>query len=278
MAVDLDDALGRQDDPGEDLEQRALARAVGADDAQRLALADLERGVAQGPEVALGAALRAAHDVWRRVGFLPRRRLYLTPRSSALMAISLPAHRRRAHSTFANWGSTRLNSRIASASRTSGPERHRGQAHPVRRRAVVDDVPVAAEDVGERVELVPERDQRVGAGDLLDILEAVQRRRQVEPEAQGVAGDVADVAVEDVDRRGARWRSPARTASWTAATTGMSTQPRGDPVGVDEDHHAHQRDEPERERDHARRARGQRHDELREVDLLDQPFRARRPS
>src|SRR6266850_603889 len=38
-------------DPGENLEQRALARAVGPDDADYLPASDLERGVPQGPDV-----------------------------------------------------------------------------------------------------------------------------------------------------------------------------------------------------------------------------------
>ena len=39
------------DDPGEHLEERALAGAVRADDGQRLAVDEPERDVAQGPEV-----------------------------------------------------------------------------------------------------------------------------------------------------------------------------------------------------------------------------------
>ena len=62
MAVDLDHALGRGEDPGEDLEQRALAGAVGPDDAQRLAVRDRERDVAQRPEVGVAVAAHAADD------------------------------------------------------------------------------------------------------------------------------------------------------------------------------------------------------------------------
>ena len=47
----LDVALGRLGDRDEDLEQRALARAVAADDADDLALLDLERDVSQRPEL-----------------------------------------------------------------------------------------------------------------------------------------------------------------------------------------------------------------------------------
>ena len=52
-AFDLDLAAGGGGDAGEDLEQGALAGAVAADDAEDLALADLEAGVAPGPELAV---------------------------------------------------------------------------------------------------------------------------------------------------------------------------------------------------------------------------------
>src|SRR5262249_13424040 len=45
-------ALSRRRDPGEDLEQRALAGAVVADHAERLSALDLEADVAQSPELA----------------------------------------------------------------------------------------------------------------------------------------------------------------------------------------------------------------------------------
>ena len=48
-AADAEAALGRLRGAGEDLEQRALAGAVGADDADRLAGGDLEADVAQHP-------------------------------------------------------------------------------------------------------------------------------------------------------------------------------------------------------------------------------------
>ena len=43
LAVDLDDARRRHDDPGEDLEERALAGAVRPDDRQRLAVDEVGR-------------------------------------------------------------------------------------------------------------------------------------------------------------------------------------------------------------------------------------------
>ncbi len=42
LAVDVDGPLGRRDDPGQDLEERALAGAVRSDDRQRLAVHEPE--------------------------------------------------------------------------------------------------------------------------------------------------------------------------------------------------------------------------------------------
>src|SRR6185295_12733846 len=50
-ADDVDGALGRPDDPGEDLEERTLARAVGTDDRERLAALDFEVDVAERSEL-----------------------------------------------------------------------------------------------------------------------------------------------------------------------------------------------------------------------------------
>ena len=52
-AVDLGAAAGRLGDAREDLEQRDLARAVAADDADDLALLDLEGDVLERPEVSV---------------------------------------------------------------------------------------------------------------------------------------------------------------------------------------------------------------------------------
>src|SRR5690606_2430786 len=51
-AFDVDFAVRRLRDPGEELEQRALARAVLADDADGAALRDVQVDVAQRPELA----------------------------------------------------------------------------------------------------------------------------------------------------------------------------------------------------------------------------------
>src|SRR5256885_7806630 len=51
--VDLDLALRRRHGPGNQLEQGALAGAVSAHDAERLAAVDVERNAAQRPELAV---------------------------------------------------------------------------------------------------------------------------------------------------------------------------------------------------------------------------------
>ena len=75
MAADVDRALRRPDDPGEDLEQRALAGAVGPDDRERLAV---ERGATRrcgAPRTARPArAPNICPSDWRMVVFLVNRR------------------------------------------------------------------------------------------------------------------------------------------------------------------------------------------------------------
>ena len=56
VPVDVDRALGRMDDPGEHLEERALAGAVRADDRQRLAALDVQVDVAERPELVAPSA------------------------------------------------------------------------------------------------------------------------------------------------------------------------------------------------------------------------------
>src|SRR4026209_1577022 len=62
---DIDDALVRLDDPGEDLQERALAGPVRPDDREALAGRALERDVAECPEV--GRTLVALQEVLERV-------------------------------------------------------------------------------------------------------------------------------------------------------------------------------------------------------------------
>ena len=56
-AADHGPAGGRLGDPAEDFEQRALAGAVAADDADHFALGHLERHVLQSPNDVLGVAV-----------------------------------------------------------------------------------------------------------------------------------------------------------------------------------------------------------------------------
>ena len=67
-AADLRAAGGRRHDPRQDLEQRALARAVHADDADVLAAADIERRVLQRPERPLRRPLAAARPLAQPLG------------------------------------------------------------------------------------------------------------------------------------------------------------------------------------------------------------------
>jgi hypothetical protein len=78
----VDHAFGRLDDPGDRLEQRALARAVRPDDAQRLAMTHLERDVAERPELAL---CRWPHELRER---RPERRL--ARESEAVLDAQIP--------------------------------------------------------------------------------------------------------------------------------------------------------------------------------------------
>ena len=56
--VDLGFALGRLGDPGQDLQQRALAGPVAADHAQHLAIMNIEIDVLQRPETVIGLLFR----------------------------------------------------------------------------------------------------------------------------------------------------------------------------------------------------------------------------
>ena len=122
VADDVDGALVRLDDPGEDLEQRALAGAVRADDREALAVDEPERDVAEGPEV--GRSVAPLQEVPERAA---DRRLagqaeVVADAEARGRRSRSPASRRRscglAHRTFANDGSTRLKNRVASTRKT----------------------------------------------------------------------------------------------------------------------------------------------------------------
>ena len=100
---------------------------------------------------------------------------------------------------------------------------------------------------------------------------AVQGGREVEPEPEQVARQVPDVAIEDVGR-GQRDRDRQREHELDRGHQRDEEQPRAEPVAVEQDREPHQRDEPEGEVDDAGAHRRHRQDELREVDLLDQPL------
>ena len=112
--VDVDPALGRRDDPGQHLEERALAGAVGPDDGQRFAVDQVEADVPQGPErpIAVAAApKRLTNDRLQR-RLAGEAQAVLDPEVADVDRVWGPGpagivagH----HSTFANDGSTRLN-------------------------------------------------------------------------------------------------------------------------------------------------------------------------
>src|SRR5439155_26463363 len=125
-AADLDGAFGRPHDSRQDLEQRALARAVGPDDAQRLAMGDAQRDVPERPEP---DRRPAQYDV--RDG-LPDRPLSAEPqvvfdaqvlgedRGMRLRSLGRARDDGRRHpsSTFAKSGSSRLKKIAASTTST----------------------------------------------------------------------------------------------------------------------------------------------------------------
>ena len=119
VAVDRDHALGRADDAGEHQQQRALAGAVGPDDADRLAAAHLEGDVLAAPRTPCRPCSRCgeAREGAAHRGLLVNRRLYWMPRSSHVEArprastASAPGRSQachRARATFAKAGSRRL--------------------------------------------------------------------------------------------------------------------------------------------------------------------------
>ena len=65
-----DQSLGRPKDPGDHLQERALAGAVVPDQREELPLGDVERDVAQGPEI-LGAGPAGEQTLLQRRGLLP---------------------------------------------------------------------------------------------------------------------------------------------------------------------------------------------------------------
>src|SRR6185369_5203453 len=114
LAAHDDGTLGRPHDPGQDLEQRALAGPVRPDDAERLAVAELDRDVTQRPE-----ALRRSTQHEVRDGRADRRlpvepEVVPDPEVDRLDGVLVAG----AHSTFANSGSTRLKNVMHSASNT----------------------------------------------------------------------------------------------------------------------------------------------------------------
>jgi hypothetical protein len=89
-----------------------------------------------------------------------------------------------------------------------------------------------------------------------------------------VARDVGDVAEEDVD---GRHRDRRREAEHELddGDDRDEHEERADPIGIEEDHQAEERDEAEEKVDDAADRRGDREDDLRKLDLLDNPLAGR---
>ena len=92
--------------------------------------------------------------------------------------------------------------------------------------------------------------------------------------AGAVAGDVGDVAEEDVGRRDED-RAGEREDELDRRDDRQEEQERADPVGVEQEHQPEERDQPEGEAGDPGSRRGDGQHDLREVDLLDDPLSGR---
>src|SRR4051812_33511920 len=136
----------------------------------------------------------------RMVVLRVRRRLYRTPRLTASMAYP---------GSLDDGMSENLRERRLEPLEDVDPdqqedERCRGQdsePRPVRRLLVVDEAPIRLEESRERVEVERQVEEPALVGEVLDLIERIERRREVEDEPEQVPDDVADVPVEDVRRR-----------------------------------------------------------------------------
>ncbi len=211
--VGHDLALARLEDPGQGEQQGALARAVRADDGQRLALVQGEREVLERPEVRLARAVAPEHAGQRALEGRPpgQAQVVADPQVGDLDGGHRPVdgpvgHRRRRHQRIlAKAGSTRLKKTIATPSRPIEKSRTSEEPEPVGGGRAPGDGPVGLEQDGERVERQDRVQRRVRLGDRV---QRDQRARQVEDQAKGVGHHVLDVAEERVHGREQRcpWR------------------------------------------------------------------------
>ncbi len=176
-----------------------------------------------------------------------------------------------AQRTLAKARSTRLNSTVDRASRTSEATSSAPRLPQSGPDALVDHVAVGGEQDRERVpqqHVADQRDLQV-LGRRLQVGQGEQARREVEPQAHRVAGDVADVAIEDVERR-QHDRHGQVEAELDDGDDRDQQQRDAEPMRVEQHDEDDQRDQAEGEVDDGREARGDRQHELRELDLPDQ--------
>ena len=262
---------------------------VRPDDPERFAADQGERHVAQRPELLDPLARDDLRDR------LAQRRLAAEPQAVAdaevgdldrMLGTGDKRRRVRGHQrTLANDGSSRLKRIVVQGDQDDARQQQRRERAPVRKQRstfgrAVDDRAIGLEQDRERVGARDVHQDGVLLHErrVLESGQAEQRRRQVEPQPQQVAQHVAEVPEEHVDRRD-RERHPQREYVLHRGDDRDEHEVDRDPVDV-EQHDQAERDEPEPEADDARgRGRDRQHD-LRELDLLDQPFlrdhRARR--
>ena len=208
-AVDLEGSLGRQRSSTQDLEQGALARAVHADDAERLARAELEADVLQRPLLAVPRPRGRRRAIRRgdrgRAGrscTACRARGRRTRRPSGAAVTGGRPSRPRSAGTRAS----RAHSARAASDELREVRAQRGPA------AVEQDLLIAEDEFVMRVQ----RDQE--AHPTFQLARGIDDRREPEPELEQHGDRVRDVAKEDVETPSA---TPAR-ARTTAAERGAA--------------------------------------------------------
>ena len=276
-ALDRDPPLGRLGDARQDLEQRRLARAVVADDADHLAALDLEIDVAQRPEllddVALdhGAAAQHVGALAQRIAKAARHASTNTGADLGAMADDeflaelLGADDDVGHvrSMSAKARSLRRKECAPHTSMTGDDDEADQEARPVDRAVAAQDAPAEAVD---------HADHGIDAVEHLPVLghdlAGEADRRDVEADLGDERDDEAEVAVLD-DQRG----RPDRRADRRQQRQQHEDRQQQDlPAGhhAVPQHQAGQDRETHQEIDQRDHDRRQRHDQTREVDLADQ--------
>ena len=149
LPVDRDPAGGRLGDPGDELEEGALARAVLADEAERLALLDVEADVVDGRDELVRP--ERAEQVALDDGALERLEAVLG-RVFLVDAGDVVEHDGGHQTSSGNESRRRSKTAYPITKKTSETRRVIPSLLPVEQRAVEEAVVVALDDVGHRVE------------------------------------------------------------------------------------------------------------------------------